>query len=92
MDEKPVNSVLPEVSRRRVLAVGALGVASLVFPVAGGRAADTSAPMFVYVGSYTKNPPGGGSNNPSRPAHPAQMNPLGQRNSANAAMHAASSR
>ena len=64
MDEKPVNSVLPEVSRRRVLAVGALGVASLVFPVAGGRAADTSAPMFVYVGSYTKNPPGGGSNNP----------------------------
>jgi 6-phosphogluconolactonase len=64
MDEKPVNSALREVSRRRVLAAGALGVASLVFPVAGGRAADTSAPMLVYVGSYTKNPPGGGSDNP----------------------------
>ena len=64
MDEKTVNSALPEFSRRRVLAAGALGVASLVFPVAGGRTADTSAPMFVYVGSYTKNPPGGGSDNP----------------------------
>ena len=47
-----------------MLAAGALGVASLVFPVAVGRAADTSGPMFVYVGSYTKDPPGGGSNNP----------------------------
>jgi 6-phosphogluconolactonase len=64
MHEKTVNSALPEVSRRRALAAGALGVATLVFPVAVGRAADTSGPMFVYVGSYTKNPPGGGSNNP----------------------------
>jgi len=64
MDERPVNSALAEISRRRVLAAGGLGVASLVFPVAVGRAADTSVPMFVYVGSYTKNPPGGGSNNP----------------------------
>jgi 6-phosphogluconolactonase len=64
MHEKTVNPALPEVSRRRALAAGALGVATLVFPVAVGRAADTSGPMFVYVGSYTKNPPGGGSNNP----------------------------
>ena len=64
MDENEVNSALPEVSRRRVLAAGALGVASLVLPVAAGRAAGASGPMFVYVGSYTKNPPGGGSNNP----------------------------
>ena len=64
MDEHEVKSALPKVSRRGVLAVGALGVASLVLPVAAGRAADTSGLMFVYVGSYTKNPPGGGSNNP----------------------------
>jgi 6-phosphogluconolactonase (cycloisomerase 2 family) len=64
MDEKPVNSALSEISRRRVLAAGALCVASLALPIAVGRAADASGPMFVYVGSYTKNPPGGGSNNP----------------------------
>jgi 6-phosphogluconolactonase len=64
MHEKTVNSALPGVSRRRALAAGALGVATLVLSVAVGRAADTSGPMFVYVGSYTKNPPGGGSNNP----------------------------
>jgi 6-phosphogluconolactonase len=64
MDEKEVNSALPEISRRRVLAAGALGVASLALPIAVGRAADASGLMFVYVGSYTKNPPGGGSNNP----------------------------
>ena len=64
MDEHEVKSALPKVSRRGVLAAGALGVASLVLPVAAGRAADTSGLIFVYVGSYTKNPPGGGSNNP----------------------------
>ena len=32
MDENEVNSALPEVSRRGVLAAGALGVASLVLP------------------------------------------------------------
>jgi 6-phosphogluconolactonase (cycloisomerase 2 family) len=64
MDAKPLNSALPEISRRRVLAAGALGVVSLVLPVAAGRALGASGPMFVYVGSYTKNPPGGGSNNP----------------------------
>jgi 6-phosphogluconolactonase len=64
MDAKPLNSALREISRRRVLTAGALGVASLVLPVAAGRAVGASGPMFVYVGSYTKNPPGGGSNNP----------------------------
>jgi 6-phosphogluconolactonase (cycloisomerase 2 family) len=64
MEEKPVNSAPAEISRRRVLTAGAGGVASLALPIAVGRAADTSGPMFVYVGSYTKNPPGGGSNNP----------------------------
>jgi hypothetical protein len=39
MHEKTVNSALPEVSRRCALAAGALGVATLVFPVAMGRSA-----------------------------------------------------
>ncbi len=64
MDAKPLNSTLRETSRRRVLTAGALGVASLVLPVAAGRVVGAAGPMFVYVGSYTKNPPGGGSNNP----------------------------
>jgi len=64
MEEKPANPAPAEISRRRVLTAGAVGVASLVLPIAVGHAADTSGPMFAYVGSYTKNPPGGGSNNP----------------------------
>jgi 6-phosphogluconolactonase len=64
MDAKPLNSAVREISRRRVLTAGALGIASLVLPVVAGRAVGASGPMFVYVGSYTKNPPGGGSNNP----------------------------
>src|SRR5215467_12701157 len=63
MEEKPANPAPAEISRRRVL-TGAVGVASLVLPIAVGRAADPSGAMFAYVGSYTKNPPGGGSNNP----------------------------
>ena len=64
MSEKPVNLAPSEITRREMLAAGALGVVSLVFPVVAGRAADKSGPVFAYVGSYTKNPPGGGSNNP----------------------------
>jgi len=64
MDEKQqVNAAPAEISRRRVLAAGALGVVGLVLPIAVGQAADASG-LFVYVGSYTKDPPGGGSNNP----------------------------
>ena len=62
MDEKQTNSALPEISRRRVLAAGALGVANLVLPIAVGRATDASGLIYVYVGSYTNYPPGGGSN------------------------------
>jgi len=48
MDEKQVNSALAVISRRRVLAAGAVGVAGLVLPIAVGRAADASGPMFVF--------------------------------------------
>ena len=64
MAERHVDSAIAEINRRRVLAAGGVGVASLVLPIVAGRAADPPGPMFVYVGSYTKNPPGGGSNNP----------------------------
>lgn len=50
--------------RRTVLAAGVAGAALLVLPHAVTQAADTAKPTYVYVGSYTKDPPGGGSNNP----------------------------
>jgi 6-phosphogluconolactonase len=49
------------VTRRHVLA-GGLGAA--VFGFGTVMQAQETKPIFVYVGSYTKNPPGGGSNNP----------------------------
>jgi 6-phosphogluconolactonase len=64
MVEKPVNSAPPEIGRRDALCAGALGVAGLMLPVAAAQAAGSSGLTFVYVGSYTKDPPGGGSNNP----------------------------
>jgi 6-phosphogluconolactonase len=48
-------------ARRHVLA-GGLGVAAFGFGTV--MRAQEAKPTFVYVGSYTKNPPGGGSNNP----------------------------
>jgi 6-phosphogluconolactonase len=48
-------------ARRHVLA-GGLGVAAFGFGTA--MRAQEAKPTFVYVGSYTKNPPGGGSDNP----------------------------
>jgi 6-phosphogluconolactonase len=48
-------------ARRQVL-VGGVGVAAFGF--GGVMRAQDAKPIFVYVGSYTKNPPGGGSNNP----------------------------
>jgi len=54
----------PEICRRQALVSATAGVARIVMPIAAGPAVGTSGPMFVYVGSYTKDPPGGGSNNP----------------------------
>ena len=48
--------------RRKLLAAGLAGAGLLVLPTAAPWAADK--PIYVYVGSYTKDPPGGGSNNP----------------------------
>jgi 6-phosphogluconolactonase len=46
------------------LVAGAVDFTGAVMPVAAGSAASASVPMYVYVGSYTNDPPGGGSNNP----------------------------
>jgi 6-phosphogluconolactonase len=46
------------------LVADAVGMTSITTPVPASRTVVTSGPMFAYVGSYTKDPPGGGSNNP----------------------------
>jgi 6-phosphogluconolactonase len=50
--------------RRHLMAAGAACVASTMLPAGALEAADPPAPIFAYVGSYTKDPPGGGNNNP----------------------------
>src|SRR5215831_1249051 len=50
--------------RQNVIALGLVLATLLVPPKAQSQGADASKPTYLYVGSYTKNPPGGGSNNP----------------------------
>jgi 6-phosphogluconolactonase (cycloisomerase 2 family) len=47
-----------------MLAAGLSGATLLVLLSAASLAAEAGKPTYVYVGSYTKDPPGGGSNNP----------------------------
>jgi 6-phosphogluconolactonase (cycloisomerase 2 family) len=47
-----------------MLAVGLVVATQAVLPEDQSQAADVGKPTYLYVGSYTKNPPGGGSNNP----------------------------
>jgi 6-phosphogluconolactonase (cycloisomerase 2 family) len=49
----------PKIGRRELMA-GAVGAAAFGLQASG---ADGAVQTFVYVGSYTKNPPGGGSSN-----------------------------
>ncbi len=64
MSDKPRAFAPPGLNRRHLLAAGAAGILGAGLPAATTIAADAAAPIFVYVGSYTKDPPGGGSNNP----------------------------
>jgi len=64
MTDRPSGIVNPELRRRHMVVIGAAGAASLLLPAEISEAAGTSGSIFVYVGSYTKDPPGGGSNNP----------------------------
>jgi 6-phosphogluconolactonase (cycloisomerase 2 family) len=52
------------IDRRKVLVLGLLATTQLVLPNSQSHAADAGKPTFLYVGSYTKSPPGGGSSNP----------------------------
>jgi 6-phosphogluconolactonase (cycloisomerase 2 family) len=53
------------VDRRKMLVLGLVAATNPVLPKAQSQAAEASKPTFLYVGSYTKNPPGGGSGNPT---------------------------
>jgi 6-phosphogluconolactonase len=64
MNGKGAMSATSQVERRKVFTAGFAGAALLVLPDAEPRAADAGKPTYLYVGSYTKNPPGGGSSNP----------------------------
>ncbi len=61
MSDKPHDVVPLKLNRRHLMAAG---LVTAVLPVGTTQAADRAGPVFVYVGSYTKDPPGGGSNNP----------------------------
>ena len=63
MFEKSSDRTMPLIQRRLLLMMtGAASIGSLLLPQVGTHAAEGA--MFVYVGSYTKDPPGGGNNNP----------------------------
>jgi 6-phosphogluconolactonase (cycloisomerase 2 family) len=64
MDSSCADPASWHLERRAVLAASLAGAALLVQPGAAARAAAAGKPTYVYVGSYTKDPPGGGSNNP----------------------------
>jgi 6-phosphogluconolactonase len=64
MSDEQRDCVTPHIGRRHLVAAGAASVVSATLPAATTQAADAAGSIFVYVGSYTKDPPGGGSNNP----------------------------
>jgi 6-phosphogluconolactonase len=66
MTEKPDKPALPQIGRRQFIAAGAAGATMIALPTIAvpTLAAGETKQTFVYVGSYTKNPPGGGSGNP----------------------------
>jgi 6-phosphogluconolactonase len=64
MNDRSSGIAIPELRRRNMMVIGAVGAAGLMLSPTTSRAAGASGSSFVYVGSYTKDPPGGGSNNP----------------------------
>jgi 6-phosphogluconolactonase len=65
VDSNGITSVTWHIERRKIFAAGFAGATLLLLPnAAAWAAADAAKPTYVYVGSYTKNPPGGGSSNP----------------------------
>ncbi len=60
MNDKPRAFAMPGLNRRHLM----VAAVSAMLPAGTTQAADAAEPTFVYVGSYTKDPPGGGHNNP----------------------------
>jgi len=61
MDNVANKSGLRCISRRRLVNAAVVGLAFLAVTAGPAYAA---GPVFAYVGSYTKDPPGGGNDNP----------------------------
>jgi hypothetical protein len=64
MNARSSGIAFPEFRRRHIMVIGAVSAAGLMLSPTTSRGAGASGSTFVYVGSYTKDPPGGGSNNP----------------------------
>ena len=64
MTDQPRLLRMSGTGRGQFIALGVGGLAALALPAGAVRAAGAPGEGFVYVGSYTKDPPGGGSNNP----------------------------
>jgi DNA-binding beta-propeller fold protein YncE len=64
MSDKRRGLATPGFDRRHLMTVGAASVIGAMLPAGETRATDPANPIFVYVGSYTNDPPGGGNNNP----------------------------
>jgi len=64
MGEKGAIAAMRHIGRRDVFVAGVAGAILVALPNADLWAADAGKPVYVYVGSYTKNPPDGGSENP----------------------------
>jgi 6-phosphogluconolactonase len=61
MSDKARDSAAPGIDRRHLMSAA---VVSAMLQGRAAKAAEAAGPIFVYVGSYTKDPPGGGSSNP----------------------------
>ena len=64
METKRAIPACLRIERSEMLAAGLSGATLMVTTSATTWAADAGKPTYVYVGSYTKKPPGGGRNNP----------------------------
>jgi 6-phosphogluconolactonase (cycloisomerase 2 family) len=63
MSDKRRGLATPGFDRRHLMTFGAASVIGAMLPAGEIRATDPANPIFVYVGSYTNDPPGGGNNN-----------------------------
>jgi 6-phosphogluconolactonase len=63
MEHQPPILAMPRLNRRGLMTAG-VAAAGAMLQLGATKAAGAAEASFVYVGSYTKDPPGGGNNNP----------------------------